>query len=72
MVSDERLADLADRLHDIASELADLAVDELREAVRSGRTSRPATERRLTQARRSAEKAAGLLRGLDGADGTDG
>jgi hypothetical protein len=45
----------------------------LRDALERGDVDRPVEERRLTQARRSVEKAAHLLRGLDGADrvGTD-
>jgi hypothetical protein len=52
------LADLRDRLQAIADELADLALDRLREAVASGATTSPADEWRLTRARRAVEKAA--------------
>jgi hypothetical protein len=45
----------------IADELADLALDRLREAVDAGATAAPAQERRLTRARRAVEKAAALL-----------
>ncbi len=61
------LADLAERLSAIAEELADLALDRLREAadaVRNGdepdaRTT--AEEKRITRARRAVDKAALLL-----------
>jgi predicted transcriptional regulator len=55
--------DLADRLEQIAEELAERAIDVLREAISDRQTGRPAEERTLTQARRAVEKAAGLLRG---------
>jgi hypothetical protein len=59
--------DLADRLDAIAEELAERAIDVLREALgdvpRGGSTARPPEERTLTQARRAVEKAANLLRG---------
>jgi hypothetical protein len=59
--------DVADRLAAIAEELADLALDRLRQAtdsVRSGGEPDPlvtAEEKRITRARRSVEKAARLL-----------
>lgn len=61
------LADLAERLGGIAEELAELALDRLREAassVRDGGTPDPrltAEEKRITRARRAVEKAAVLL-----------
>jgi hypothetical protein len=61
------LDDIAERLHSIAEDLADAALDRLRrntEAVRSGSDPDPdlvAEEKRITRARRSVEKAAGLL-----------
>jgi hypothetical protein len=54
--------DLAERLDAVAEELAERAVQVLREAVDGGATSRPERERRLTQARRAVEKAAAALR----------
>lgn len=60
--------DLADRLEQIAEELAERAIDVLREAISDRQTGRPAEERTLTQARRAVEKAAGLLRGSRGSD----
>ena len=61
-MSEDRLEELAARLDGISEELADLAVDVLREAVDAGATTRPDVERRLTQARRAVDKAAALLR----------
>ncbi len=61
------LEELADRLGAIAEDLADAALDRLRQnadAVRSGHEPDPALaseEKRITRARRSVEKAAGLL-----------
>jgi len=73
-----RPEELADRLEAIAEEIADLAIDEIRGAIRAGNTSRPVTEKRLTQARRAVEKAIHLLRtaersgdDLDGDPGGD-
>ncbi len=60
-------SELADRLRALADELADLALDRLREAseaVRDGESPDPrlvAEEKRLTRARRAVEKAAALL-----------
>lgn len=59
---DDRRADLADRLETISEEIAELAMDELREAVRAKATKRPVAEKQLTQARRAVEKAIHLLR----------
>jgi len=53
------------RLEAIAEELADLAMETLRDAIESGEQARPPEERRLTQARRSVERAAALLRSAD-------
>ena len=57
------------RLESISEELADLALDRLREAV-AGDDDAPAAERRLTRARRAVDKAAALLadRPADGDD----
>lgn len=62
-------ADIAERLSGISEELADLALDRLREAsgaVRAGGTPDPALtaeEKRITRARRSVDKAVQLLDG---------
>ena len=70
--TDERLAELAQRLESLAEELADLALDRLRTAAGSedptAQAAATADERRITRARRSVEKAAGLL-GLPGGTG---
>jgi hypothetical protein len=62
-------SDIAERLSAIAEELADLALDRLREAseaVRAGGQPDPeltAEEKRITRARRAVDKAAVLLAG---------
>jgi hypothetical protein len=62
-------ADIAERLAGISEELADLALDRLREAseaVRAGGQPDPeltAEEKRITRARRSVDKATTLLSG---------
>ena len=63
--------DLADRLDEIVADLDERSFTLLREAA-SARASRPAEDRRLTQARRAIEKAAHLLRAIgDTADRDD-
>ena len=63
------LSELAERLSGIGEELADLALDRLRQAtdsVRAGEEPDPsvtAEEKRITRARRAVEKAALLLAG---------
>ncbi|MET0326937.1 MAG: hypothetical protein ABW219_17105 [Ilumatobacteraceae bacterium] len=59
-----RYADLADRLEEIVGDLDELSFDLLQQAVADGATQRPPEDRTLTQARRSVEKAAALLRRL--------
>ncbi len=49
------------RLEAIAEELADMALDVLREAVDQGADNRPELEKRITRARTAVEKAANLL-----------
>jgi hypothetical protein len=53
--------ELQERLEAIAEELADLAMAALRASLEDGDPDAKAEERRLTRARRSVEKAAGLL-----------
>ena len=60
--------DIRDRLEAIASELADLAIERLRESIDAGGTELPVDERRLTRARRAVEKAAAILAEPDDAD----
>ncbi|HEY5663509.1 MAG TPA: hypothetical protein VIS05_05690 [Ilumatobacter sp.] len=56
---------LADRFEALVEELDELAFDRLREAVADGATQRPHSDKELAKARRSAEKAAHILRALD-------
>ena len=60
--------DVRERLEGIAEELADLALDRLRQAADDPdeRDRLVAEERRLTRARRAVEKAAALLGGGPG------
>jgi len=53
---------LAARLDQLAEDLADAALEALRESLDAGE-ARPELERRLTRARRSVERAAALVRG---------
>lgn len=57
--------DIRGRLEVIAEELADLALQRLRDSIDAGGTELPVDERRLTRARRAVEKAAALLREPD-------
>ncbi len=54
--------DISDRLAAIAEEIADLALESLRDSIEAGETRLSDEEKRLTRARRSVEKAAYLLR----------
>ena len=56
---------IAERLRDIGEQLDDLALSVLRGAAEGG-TERPVADKRLTQARRSVEKAAYVLESLSG------
>jgi hypothetical protein len=53
--------DIRKRLEGIADELADLAMERLRESIDAGGSELPIDERRLTRARRAVEKAVHLL-----------
>ena len=57
--------DIRRRLETISEELADLAIERLRESIDAGGAELPVDERRLTRARRSVEKAIVLLREPD-------
>jgi hypothetical protein len=59
--------DIRQRLETISEELADLAIDRLRESIDAGGTELPVDERRLTRARRAVDKAIGILREPDDA-----
>ena len=60
-----RAETIAERLRDIGEQLDDLALSVLRDAAESG-SERPVADKRLTQARRSVEKAAYVLESLSG------
>jgi hypothetical protein len=55
------LQDIRRRLEAISEELADLALERLRESIDAGGTELPLDERRMTRARRAVERAAGIL-----------
>ncbi|HSH61959.1 MAG TPA: hypothetical protein VK988_20380 [Acidimicrobiales bacterium] len=55
----EQLEDIRGRLEAIAEELADLALDRLKESLADGTDA--SAERRLTRARKAVEKAAAIL-----------
>ena len=59
------IAGIAERLEAIVEELDEIAFEQLRQAAGDGETERPVSDRRLVQARRAVEKAAGVLRALD-------
>lgn len=52
---------IRERLQAVADELADLAMDRLRQAVNDEDPAAVAAERRLTKARRAVEKAVAVL-----------
>ena len=60
--------DIRARLQAIAEELADLAIERLRESIDAGGSELPVDERRLSRARRAVEKAAAILAEPDDAD----
>jgi hypothetical protein len=64
--------DLRHRLQGISEELADLAIERLRESIDAGGKELPIDERRLTRARRAVEKAIGILSEPDGYEGDHG
>jgi hypothetical protein len=53
------------RLEAISEELADLAIQRLRESIDAGGTELPVDEKRMTRARRSVDKAVAILREAD-------
>jgi hypothetical protein len=53
--------DIRTRLEAISEELADLAMQRLRESIDVGGNELPVDERRLTRARRAVDKAVGIL-----------
>ncbi|MDQ1428819.1 MAG: hypothetical protein QOK39_2295 [Acidimicrobiaceae bacterium] len=60
--------EIRERLQAISEELADLAIQRLRESIDAGGTELPVDERRLTRARRAVEKAAAILSEGDDSD----
>ena len=60
--------DIRRRLDEIADQLADLAIERLRESIDAGGAELPVDERRLTRARRAVEKASAILAEPDDAD----
>ena len=60
--------EIRERLQAISDELADLAIQRLRESIDAGGTELPVDERRLTRARRAVEKAAAILSEGDDSD----
>jgi hypothetical protein len=63
--------DIRGRLEAISEELADLAMQRLKESIDAGGTELPVDEKRLARARRSVEKAIAVLREPDDLDGLD-
>ena len=61
----EEFDDIRHRLEAISEEMADLAIERLRESIDAGGAELPVDERRLTRARRAVDKAVGLLREPD-------
>ena len=59
------IEEIVNTLHSVSDDLAEKALDALKEAHRVGETKRPELERQLTQARRAVEKAIGVLSRLD-------
>lgn len=57
--------EIVSNLQSVSEDLADKALDALKEAHRTGEAKRPEIERQLTQARRAIEKAIGVLSRLD-------
>ncbi len=60
--------DIRARLEVIAEELADLAMERMRESIDAGGSELPVDERRLMRARRAVEKAAAILAEPDDRD----
>ena len=59
------LEEIVSNLQSVSEDLADKALDVLKEAHREGQAKRPELERQITQARRAIEKAIGVLSRLD-------
>ena len=59
------MEEIVSNLQSVSEDLADKALDALKEAHREGQAKRPELERQITQARRAIEKAIGVLSRLD-------
>ena len=59
------LEEIVSNLQSVSEDLADKALDALKEAHREGQAKRPELERQITQARRAIEKAIGVLSRLE-------
>lgn len=57
--------EIVSTLQSVSEDLADKALDALKEAHREGQAKRPEYERQISQARRAIEKAIGILSRLD-------
>ena len=64
--------DIRSRLRVIEEELADLAIQRLRDSIDAGGTELPVDEKIITRARRAIEKAINLLDDRDDRDSHDG
>lgn len=62
------LEELVSRLDQINEDLADLAMRRLRDSIDAGGHELPVDEKLITRARRSVEKASGLLRSAGGGE----
>ncbi len=58
---ENRIADIQMQLDSISEDLTDVSIGILREALDSGATTRPAVDKKLSQARRAVEKASRIL-----------
>lgn len=65
----DRIKEMVERLEGLSEELADESLETLRAAHAAGETRRPERERVISQARRSVEKAAALLRRIEEPNG---
>ncbi|HTX63773.1 MAG TPA: hypothetical protein VMD28_09040 [Acidimicrobiales bacterium] len=65
-MTDAELAGLAEEIDALAERLADRALELLRQAVGEGASDAASTEKVVTRARRSLEKASALLRSVRG------
>lgn len=63
------VAEIADELASLAERLNEVAMALLARAIEEGTGERPETERRVSKARRTVERAVGQLRSSGGLDG---